>query len=109
MCSRLAPPRFGAWRDRLETELGAGPSFNGLDLALVDCAFAPLRMRATLLELHLYLGVFTRRPRLRIWSETLLGRDALHQSVAPDFPEQLINSRRSQAPLGRKLFGEPPG
>lgn len=101
--------RFGASLDRLETELGAGPFFNGIDLALVDCAFAPLLMRATLLEPRLNLGVFTRRPRLRTWSETLLGRDAVRQSVVPDFPELLINSWRSRAPLGRELFGESPG
>jgi glutathione S-transferase len=101
--------RFGASLDRLETELGAGPYFNGADIALVDCAFAPLLMRATIMEPYLNLGVLDRRPRLKAWSETLLGRDSVRRSVVPDFAGLLIDSWRRRAPLGRELFGEPPG
>lgn len=101
--------RFTASLDRLEAELGAGPFFNGANLALVDCAFAPLLMRATIMEPYLNLDVFTPRPRLRTWSETLLDRDSVRQSVVPEFPELLIDSWRHRAPLGRELFGESPG
>jgi glutathione S-transferase len=95
--------------DRLEAELGPGPFFNGPNLALVDCAFAPLLMRTTTMEPHLKLGVFSERPRLRNWRDALLGRDSVRQSVVPDFAKLLIDNWRNRAPLGRELFGEPAG
>lgn len=104
-----AAARLGASLDRLEAELGAGPYFNGAAPALIDCAFAPLLMRATLMEPYLDLGVFAPRPRLKTWSEALLARDSVRQSVVPEFAELLIDSWRGRAPLGRELFGKPPG
>jgi len=99
-----AAGRFALSLDRLEAELGAGPYFNGAVLALVDCAFAPLLLRTTLMEPYLVLGVFARRPRLKAWSELLLARDSVRQSVVPEFAELLINSWRGRAPLGPELF-----
>ena len=95
--------------DRLEAELGSGPFFNGAAPALVDCAFAPLLMRATLMEPYLKLGVLDRRPRLRTWSEALLARDSVRQSTVPEFARLLIDSWRERAPLGRELFDAPAG
>ena len=101
-----AAVRFGELLDRLEAELGAGPFFNGAALALVDCAFAPVFMRMTIMEPYLELDVFAQRPRLKAWSEALLARAAVRQSVVPGFAELLINSWRGRAPLGHELFGE---
>ncbi len=101
-----AAARLGTSLDRLEVELGNGPWFNGAAFALVDCAFAPLLMRITLMEPHLRLGLLAGRPRLREWAETLLARDAVRQSVPPDYPALLINNWRERAPLGRELFTE---
>jgi glutathione S-transferase len=99
--------RLNALFDRLEAELGPGPFFNGPSLALIDCAFAPLLMRTTIMEPYLKLGVFSERPRLRNWRDALLERDSVRQSVVPDFAKLLIDNWRKRAPLGRELFGEP--
>jgi len=102
-----AATRFGELLDRLEAEFGAGPYFNGAALALVDCAFAPLFMRMTIMEPYLDLGLFASRPRLQTWSKALLARAAVQRSVVPDFAELLIDSWRTRAPLGRELFAAP--
>ena len=101
-----AAKRLGASLDRLEAELDDGPWFNGATFALVDCAFAPLLMRITLMEPHLRMGLLAGRPRLRAWSEMLLARDAVRESVPQDYPALLINGWRERAPLGRELFAE---
>lgn len=99
-----AAARFGELLDRLEAELGPGPFFNGAGFALVDCAFAPLFMRMTIMEPYLKHGALARRPRIQAWSKTLLARPAVQRSVVPDFAELLIDSWRARAPLGRELF-----
>jgi glutathione S-transferase len=99
-----AAAHFGELLNRLEAEFGAGPFFNGAALALVDCAFAPLFMRMTIMEPYLKLGAFAPRPRIQAWSKLLLARAAVQRSVVPDFAELLINSWRERAPLGRELF-----
>jgi glutathione S-transferase len=99
-----AAARFGELLDRLEAELGVGPFFNGAALALVDCAFAPLFMRMTIMEPYLKLGAFAQRPRIQAWGKLLLARAAMQRSVVPDFAELLINSWRERVPLGRELF-----
>jgi glutathione S-transferase len=99
-----AAAQFGELLNRLEAELGEGPFFNGAALALVDCAFAPLFMRMTIMEPYLKLGAFAQRPRIQAWSKLLLARAAVQRSVVADFAELLINSWRERAPLGRELF-----
>lgn len=101
-----AAVRFGELLDRLEAELGEGPYFNGASPALVDCAFAPLFMRMTIIEPYLRLGIFTHRPRIEALGKRLLARPAVQHSVVPDFAELLIDSWRTRAPLGRELFSK---
>lgn len=101
-----AAGRLGASLDRLEAEMGDGPWFNGDSFSLADCAFAPLLMRISLMEPYLRLGLLAGRPRLREWSEALLDRDTVHQSVPEDFAALLINNWRQRAPLGHQLFEE---
>lgn len=102
-----AATRFGELLDRLEAELDEGPFFNGAGVALVDCAFAPLLLRMTIMEPYLGIGAFTQRPRIQAWSKLLLARDTVQRSVVPDFAELLISSWRERAPLGRELFAGP--
>lgn len=101
-----AAARLAASLDRLEAQLGEGPWFNGEAFALVDCAFAPLLMRVTLMEPQLRLGLLAGRPRLHEWSEALLARESVRDSVPPDYPALLINGWRERAPLGRELFAD---
>ncbi len=99
-----AAAHFGELFDRLETELGVGPFFNGASVALVDCAFAPIFMRTAIMEPYLALGAFAQRPRIQAWSQLLLARAAVQRSVVPEFAGLLIDSWRQRAPLGRELF-----
>jgi glutathione S-transferase len=103
-----AAARLAGSLDRLEGEVGAGPYFNGATLALVDCAFAPFLLRASLMEPYLKLGVFAARPRLERWRAALLARESVRQSVVPEFAELLIAGWRGRAPLGRELFAARP-
>lgn len=69
---------------RVEQQL-IGPWFNGAQFNLVDIAFAPLFMRIAQLEQwkpqHLLDGV----PKVAAWSQRLLARPAVQNSVVSDF------------------------
>jgi len=71
---------------RLEGQLGAGPFFNGGRFALIDAAIAPAFMRIALLDGIHPLGLLDALPKVRCWSDALLGRDSVRTSVVPEFP-----------------------
>jgi glutathione S-transferase len=73
--------------ERLEAKLGEGPFFNGPGFALVDAAIAPAFMRMALMEEMRPLGLLDGLPKVRRWSEALLGRESVRTSVVPEFPE----------------------
>jgi len=73
--------------ERLEVQLGEGPFFNGRQFALVDAAIAPAFMRLSLLEGMRPLGLLDGLPKLRRWSEALLGQESVRTSVVPEFPD----------------------
>lgn len=73
--------------ERLEEELGEGPFFNGPRFALVDAAIAPAFLRLSLLEEMGHLGLLLGLPKVRRWSEALLGRESVRTSVVPEFTE----------------------
>jgi glutathione S-transferase len=73
--------------ERLESQLGEGPFFNGPQFALVDAAIAPAFMRISLLEGIRPLGLLDRLPKVQRWSEALLGRNSVRSSVVPEFPD----------------------
>jgi len=68
----------------LEEALRDGPFFNGVDFALVDAAFAPGFMRLGFLERLFPLDVLAGLPRIQRWSEALLARPSVRESVVPD-------------------------
>jgi len=72
---------------RLEEQIGKGPFFNGSKFALVDAAIAPAFMRLSLMEEVRPSGLIDHLPKVRRWSEALLGRDSVRTSVVPEFPE----------------------
>lgn len=73
--------------DTLERNLGTGPFFNGDNFSLADAAFAPGFMRlAETQRLH-PLALLNEFPAIGRWSEALLGRDSVQESVVKDFPE----------------------
>ena len=83
-----------AW---LENKLGSGPYFNGEDFSLVDIAYAPLFMRADLLNLGDVLYPASDYPKVTRWAEQLLTIPELPDSVADDFEDVLKSHLKEKA------------
>lgn len=64
-----------------------GPLFNGEEFALVDAAFAPIFMRLAMLEQWQPMGLLEKLPKVKKWSETLLARDSVKNSVLENLAE----------------------
>ena len=73
--------------ERLEEQLGEGPFFNGPRFSLMDAAIAPAFMRIALMEEIRPTGLLDGLPKVKRWSEALLGRNSVRTSVVPEFPE----------------------
>lgn len=83
-----------AW---LENKLGNGPYFNGEEFSLVDIAYAPLFMRADLLNLGDILYPISDYPKVTDWAEKLLSLPELPKSVANDFEDVLKSHLKEKA------------
>lgn len=70
---------------QVETQLGDGPYFNGPAFSLADAAFAPAFMRFAILEQHRPLHLFAENSRVAAWSQALLARESVQESVPADF------------------------
>lgn len=94
LCAKLA---------QLERQI-AGPLFNGEAFALVDAAFAPFFLRLDLPEgwhpLHLLRGL----PMVTTWSQRLLQRPAVRDSVVPEFAALYRAHIRGGGAHGAKVF-----
>ncbi len=62
-----------------------GPFFNGPDLSLVDCAYAPFLQRFDIAERVLKTCLLDDFPNVRAWSAALLADDRVAGAVAPNF------------------------
>lgn len=71
---------------KVEAMLGNGPFFGGEAFSLVDAAFAPLMMRLSLLKQLADVKVMEQLPKISAWSEQLLQRETVQQSVVEEFP-----------------------
>ncbi|MBS1222584.1 MAG: glutathione S-transferase, partial [Proteobacteria bacterium] len=69
----------------VEQQLGAGPFFNGAAFSLADTAYAPLLMRLEIIDRLYPQGLFEPTPRVRAWSDALLARPSVRESVVADF------------------------
>ncbi|MDH5785535.1 MAG: glutathione S-transferase family protein [Chromatiales bacterium] len=83
----------------------AGPFFNGNDFSLVDAAYAPLFMRMALLEQWCPMGLMEGLPKMQVWSETLLARPAVQNSVVDELPQLYRGHIGSSGGYGAKRFG----
>ncbi len=72
---------------RLEETLGDGPFFNGPRFSLIDAAVAPAFTRIALVETIRRMGLLDELPKMQRWSEALLARDAVRNSVVSEFPD----------------------
>lgn len=71
----------------LESQLGAGPFFNGEAFSVVDAALAPILLRFDLLKDHLDPNPLADFPRLRDWQQHLLARPSVQQSIVDNFAQ----------------------
>lgn len=65
----------------------SGPWFNGANISLVDCAYAPFLQRFRMTEPLLATGLMDDFPLVSAWTEHLLSSDLVTQAVPPEFPE----------------------
>ncbi len=85
---------------RVEQVLGDGPFFNGEDFALIDAAYAPVFIRLDVLADLIGLDITGDLPRIRAWSDKLLGLPEVEKARVPELPQllrQLINKSGAYA------------
>ncbi len=66
------------------------PWFNGDDFSMVDISIAPLFMRLAFLKKHYNLDLLDGRDNLQAWSDKLLARESVINSVVDDFEDILL-------------------
>lgn len=76
----------------LEAQLSEGPFFNGVVFSLADAAYAPLFMRLEIIERLYPQRLFEPTPKVRAWSDALLARPSVRESVVTNF-EALFRQR----------------
>ncbi len=95
-------------RDKLAlvNEQLSGPYFNGGEFSLVDAAYAPLFMRLALLEQWQPMGLLEGMPKMQAWSEQLLSRPSVQNSVVEELPQLYRGHISSSGGYGARRFGE---
>lgn len=68
------------------------PFFDGDALCLVDMALAPALHHMALLQRHFALDLLSPFPRASAWTQALLARDSLRNSVTPQFETDWLAS-----------------
>lgn len=81
-----------------------GPYFNGEDFTLVDMAFAPVFMRLAFLEKWQPMGLLDSLPKTQAWSEKMLARESVANSVVEDLEELYRNHIASSGGYGAQQF-----
>ncbi len=79
----------------LEVEKKNQPWFNGEDFSLVDIAMAPYFVRAQFYKKHFNLDLLKDFPRMQQWSEALLARQTVADSVIEGFDKMLLGRMQS--------------
>jgi glutathione S-transferase len=72
----------------------AGPYFNGPDLSLVDCAYAPFLQRFTYVERYLKSGLLDDFPLVAAWRDTLLADPRVTGAVPDNFIDEYRKGMR---------------
>ncbi|MDH5377751.1 MAG: glutathione S-transferase family protein, partial [Gammaproteobacteria bacterium] len=84
--------------DTLEKQLATNtPFFNGADFSLVDAAFAPALLRIQLLDKHLGLDAFDGRPAVLAWTQRLVNRDSVKNSLTENFETKFLDYSRTHS------------
>ncbi|MDH3355601.1 MAG: glutathione S-transferase family protein, partial [Chromatiales bacterium] len=82
-----------------------GSFFNGETFALTDAAYAPFFMRLNLLEQWHPMGLLDGLPKLKAWSDNLLQRASVKDSVVEEFNDLYRGFISGNGGFGAKRFG----
>lgn len=77
-----------------QRDLNDGPYFNGPNLSLVDCAYAPFLQRFLIADGYLRTGLLDNFPKVKKWADALLSNDTVIGAVAPEFLKEFEESLR---------------
>lgn len=103
-----ARPRLAKLEEALTERGNDGPYFNGLDLSLVDAAYAPFLMRFLYVEQWLETGLLTDYPLLSAWAEALVGSEVVRGSVPESFFETFATGMKRRGFHVGELMDEAP-
>jgi glutathione S-transferase len=94
-------------RDKLAlvNEQLVGPYFNGEQFSLIDAAYAPLFMRLAYLEQWSPLRMLEGMPKMQQWSEALLARPAVKNSVVENLDELYRGHIANSGGYAARRFG----
>ncbi len=85
--------------ERLETELGDGPYFDGARFGMVDAVFAPIFRYFGIIDARVSQGLFDALPRVAAWSAALAARPSVVNAVGEDYASRLRSHLRMQASI----------
>ena len=74
--------------------LNDGPYFNGPNLSLVDCAYAPFLQRFLIADGYLRTDLLDNFPKVKKWADALLSNETVIGAVAPEFLKEFEESLR---------------
>jgi len=84
---------------RLNDQVNAGPYFNGEQFSLIDASYAPLFMRFQILAEQRNDLLDILPGKLRTWSQALLQRPSVKESVVDSFESEYIAFFKSKGSL----------
>ena len=86
---------MGKSLESLQTAKQAEPWFNGENFSLVDIASAPFFVRAEFFKEHFKLDLLEGFPKLQTWSELVLARQTVKDSIVEGFDQMLLGRMES--------------
>ncbi|KAG1658065.1 putative glutathione S-transferase parC [Nymphon striatum] len=86
---------MGKSLESLQNAKQAEPWFNGEDFSLVDIASAPFFVRAEFFKKHFELDLLEGLPKLQAWSELVLARQTVKDSIVDGFDQMLLGRMES--------------
>ena len=84
-----------------------GPYFNGPNLSLVDCAYAPFLQRYTFADAALKNDVLKDFPHIRAWRDALLADERVTKAVPDNFAVEFVRALKRRKVYAGTLFDDP--
>ena len=100
--SATADAKRTAFRERLgklESEIGAGPFFDGSAFGMVDAVYAPLFRYFESIDATVAHQIFDGLPRISAWREALEARSSVRDAVVEDYADRFQTHLRQQGAL----------